>query len=241
VSAARHTGAEPNFARLITEDELLDIEISAHALRRFVQRMQPGIAGAGQVADAMAKLEDLGSGNRLGAEQGQLNRYRDWMATHVEPHVLEAIRCEGFWSSERPRWSGSRTPSDGYLQVGGMCGFPVARYGLEIVLMTCTNRRDASWAQALDRGYTLMPKPFANSAPVPLRPPGPATLIASAWRSRHEHRGVLGAFAHERAAAIQATRQHNAEQRASHQAAEDDWHARRSRAAQVFRERHATV
>ena len=31
----------------------------------------------------MAPLEDLGSGNRSGPEQVQLNRYRDWMANHV--------------------------------------------------------------------------------------------------------------------------------------------------------------
>jgi len=38
-----------------------------------------------------------------GPEQGQLNRYRDWMAKHVEPVVLDAIRCEGFWATDRAR------------------------------------------------------------------------------------------------------------------------------------------
>jgi hypothetical protein len=37
MSAARSDRPEPNFARLITKDELNSIAISAHALRRFMQ------------------------------------------------------------------------------------------------------------------------------------------------------------------------------------------------------------
>jgi len=86
---------EPNFARLVTEDGLSHIVVSAHALRRFIERVQPDIPGADRVAQAMARLEDIGSGRRSGPEQGQLNRYRDWMAKHAEPVVLDLIRCEG--------------------------------------------------------------------------------------------------------------------------------------------------
>jgi hypothetical protein len=74
--ARRQAAPEPNFARLVSEQDLQAIVISAHALRRFVQRLQPEIPGAEQVAQAMARLEDLGSGNRSGPEQGQLNQYR---------------------------------------------------------------------------------------------------------------------------------------------------------------------
>ncbi len=42
----------------------------------------------------MARLEDLGSGNRSGPQQGQLNRYRDWMAKHVEPVAGDLIGLE---------------------------------------------------------------------------------------------------------------------------------------------------
>jgi hypothetical protein len=77
MSTRPHSAPEPNFARLPTPQDLDALVISAHALRRFVQRLQPGIPGADQVAEAMARLEDLGSGNRSGPEQAQLNRYRD--------------------------------------------------------------------------------------------------------------------------------------------------------------------
>ena len=112
---------------LVTEQDLASLIISAHALRRFVQRLQPDIPGADQVAEPMARLEDIGSGRRTGPEQAQLNRYRDWMATHVEPKVRELIRCEGFWTTERPRWSRSDKPSAGYLQIGRMCACPPPR------------------------------------------------------------------------------------------------------------------
>ncbi len=50
----------PNFARLLTEQDLDSLVISAHVLRRFVERLQPDIPGAEQVAESMARLEDIG-------------------------------------------------------------------------------------------------------------------------------------------------------------------------------------
>jgi hypothetical protein len=147
VTPRRDPTPEPNFAHLPTERDLAALVVSAHALRRFVERLQPDIPGADQVAAAMASLEDIGSGRRTGPEQAQLNRYRDWMATHVEPHVLELIRCEGFWANERPRWSMSRTRSDALLQVGAMCLWPATEDGRSVILTTCTNGRDAYHAQ----------------------------------------------------------------------------------------------
>jgi hypothetical protein len=229
---------EPNFGRLVSEEDLQGIVVSAHALRRFVERLRPEVPGADQVAEAMARLEGIGSGNRSGPEQGQLNRYRDWMATHVEPVVLDLICCEGFWATDRPRWSLSRTPSDGYLQVGRMCLFPAVTDGRQIVLTTCTNGRETTWAMALDRGYTLMPKPYTGSQPASARPPGLFELLRRAWRTRREHSGLSAAFRVERANTIQAVQQQNAERQATFQAATDEWRARRDRAHRVFRERH---
>ncbi len=61
--AARQPPPEPNFGQLVTKEHIPGIAISAHALRRFVERLQPDIPGADQVAAAMARLEDLGSGH----------------------------------------------------------------------------------------------------------------------------------------------------------------------------------
>jgi hypothetical protein len=231
---------EPNFKALVTDQDLAALTISAHALRRFVQRLQPGIPGADQVAEAMAHLEDIGSGNRTGPEQAQLNRYRDWMATHVEAHVRDVIRCEGFWTTERPRWSRSDTPSSGYLQVCRMCGFPAARDPGEpgVTLTTCTNGRDITWDIALARGYTLMPKPYIEYAPRLLRAPSWITIAARAWRSRDQHKGLLGAFRAERSTASDDTRRGNEQAAADHQAARDVQHAQWQMAQRTFRERH---
>lgn len=230
---------EPNFARLVTEDDLRRIVVSAHALRRFVQRLQPGIPGADQVAEAMARLEDLGSGRRSGPEQGQLNRYRDWMSKHIEPVVLDLIRCEGFWATDRPRWSLSRTHSDGYLQVGRMCLFPAVIHGHEIVLTTCTNGRDTTWDTALDRGYTLMPKPYTTSTPELLRPPLLATTALRAWRSRHHHDGWIAAFRAMRTTAIEQARRENERRQADTDSAQRQWQEQRDRAREAFRMKHS--
>lgn len=237
MSPSRRTKPEPNFARLVTEEDLGRIVVSAHALRRFVERLQPGIPGADQVAEAMVKLEDL-AGRRSGPEQGQLNLYRDWMAKHVEPIVLDLIRCEGFWTIDRPRWSGSRTPSDGYLQIGGMCGFPATRHGNTVVLTTCTNGKDTTWDMALDRRYTLMPKPYASLTPELLRPPSWATIALRAWRARHEHGGVIAAFRTERSRALDETQCENERRQADTQAAAGQWRTHREQAIQAFRARH---
>lgn len=231
-------GAEPNFARLLDERDLETLVISGHALRRFVERLQPDIPRAGEIAAAMAPLEDLGSGNRSGPEQGQLNRYRDWMANHVQEHVVELIRCEGFWTTERPRWSRSDTPSGGYLQVGRMCGFPAVDGDGVRVLTTCTNGRDITWDIALQRGYTLMPKPYTGYIPPLLQPPPWTTIALRAWRSRSEHSGLLAAFRAERAAAIGDAERENERHRAGHQTAQRQWQEQRDLAARAFRERH---
>lgn len=238
MSAARGSRPESNFARLVTADDLRRIVVSAHALRRFVQRLQPGIPGADQVAEAMAKLEDL-AGRRSGPEHGQLNRYRDWMAKHVEPVVLDLIGCEGFWTTERPRWSLSRTPSDGYLQVGRMCLFPAVIHSHEIVLTTCTNGRETTWDTALARGYTLMPKPYATSMPEPLRPPSWATIALRAWRARRQHDGLIAALRAERAKAVEDTRRENERRQADTDTAQRRWQQQHDRAREAFRARHS--
>jgi hypothetical protein len=230
---------EPNFARLVTEQDLRAIVISAHALRRFVERLQPDIPGADRVAKPMARLEDLGSGHRSGPEQGQLNRYRDWMVRHVEPHVRDLIRCEGFWATERPRWARSRTPSNGWLQVGGMCLFPAATHGTEVVLTTCENGRDITWDIALERRYTLIPKPYTDHAPQLLQSPSWATIAIRAWRSRREHSGLLAAFPAERSSAIEHTRRENERRQADTDTSRRQWQEQRDRAARIFRERHS--
>jgi hypothetical protein len=235
----RHVSTpEPNFARLATELDLQQITVSAHALRRFVERLQPDIPGADQVAQAMARLEDLGSGNRSGPEQAQLNRYRDWMARHVEPHVLDLIHCEGFWATDRPRWSLSRTSSDGLLQVGRMCLFPAVIHGAEIVLTTCTNGRDTTWDIALERGYTLMPKPYIDSVPQRLGSPSWTTIAARAWRARSQHKGLLAAFRAERTSAIEQIRSETERSAADRQAAKDAYLTQCEHARRAFRDRH---
>jgi hypothetical protein len=230
---------EPNFARLVTEQDLHALVISAHALRRFVERLQPDIPGADRVAKPMARLEDLGSGHRSGPQQGQLNRYRDWMAQHVEPHVRDLIRCEGFWATERPRWARSRTQSHGWLQVGGMCLFPFAIHGTEVVLTTCENGRDITWDVALARRYTLMPKPYTGHMPPLLRVPSWPTITTRAWRSRREHSGLLAAFRAERSSAIEQTRRENERRQADVDSSRRQWKEQRDRAALLFRERHS--
>jgi hypothetical protein len=232
------TSPEPNFARLPTAQDLNALVISAHALRRFVQRLQPDIPGADQVAESMARLEDIGSGNRSGPEQGRLNRYRDWMTKHVEPHVLDLIRCEGFWANDRPRWSLSRTHSDGLLQVGRMCLFPSVVDGHQIILTTCTNGTSITWDTALTRGYTLTPKPYIDYAPQLLRAPSWPTIAARAWRARAQHKGLLTAFRAERSAAIADTRRENERRQADTEAFQRRWEDQRDRAARAFRERH---
>jgi hypothetical protein len=224
---------------LVTEQDLHALVISAHALRRFVQRLQPDIPGAERVAKPMARLEDLRSGNRSGPQQGQLNRYRDWMAKHVEPHVRDLIRCEGFWATERPRWARSRTPSHRWLQVGGMCLFPVAIHDAEVVLTTCENGRGITWDIALARRYTLMPKPFIDHAPQLLQSPSWPTIAIRAWRSRGQHPGLLAAFRAERSSAIEHTQRENERRQADVDTSRRQWQKQRDRAALLFRERHS--
>jgi len=60
MGSSRPTTPEPNFARLLTDQDLHTLVISAHALRRFVERLQSDIPGADQIAEAMARLETWG-------------------------------------------------------------------------------------------------------------------------------------------------------------------------------------
>jgi hypothetical protein len=198
LSIRRRARPEPNFGRFPTEHELRRITISAHAQRRFVQRLRPDIPTADQMAEAMEWLEEIGSGHRSGVEQGELNSYRQWMARHVQPHVMELIRCEGFWATRRPKWALSRTPADGWMQVGRMCLFPVAEHGDALVLTTCENAANVTWEAALYRGNTLVPKPYTVlTSTSKLKPPSwtaiagrvlrgrPVQVIAARPRSQH--------------------------------------------------------
>jgi hypothetical protein len=239
VSIRRAARPEPNFGRLVSERDLQRIVVSAHALRRFVQRLAPDIPDAERIAAAMADLEGLGSGRRSGVEQGQLNSYRDWMAKQVEPVVLDLIRCEGFWATDRPRWSLSRTPSDGYLQVGRMCLFPAVIHSHEIVLTTCTNGHGITWDTALARGYTLMPKPYTTLMPELLRAPSWITIAIRAWRSRQRHPGLPAALRAARTMALEATRQENERRQADTNSAQRQWRQQHDRAREAFRRRHA--
>lgn len=231
---------EPNFARLITEADLDAIEISAHALQRFVDRVQPGIPGAARAAETMGRLEEIPSSTRSQRERNQLREHRDWLRAHVEPHVRDLLVCEGFWATERPRWSQSRTPSDAHLQIGGLCYWPAARDPGQpgVTLTTCTNGRDITWDIALERGYTLIPKPYTQRVPARVKAPGWLELISRAWQSRHEHSGLLRALRKERAVAKEHSRQENEQAAADHQAAKDTHHTQWDNAQRTFRVRH---
>jgi hypothetical protein len=237
--APREPKPEPHFGRLVTEDDLAGIVLSAHAMRRFVERLQPDIPGAEQIAEAMAPLEELGSGNRSELQQRQLRSYRDWMIAHVQSHILEVICCEGFWASDRPRWSLSRTSSDGLLQVGRMCLFPSVVDGRQIVLTTCTNGTNITWDVALERGYTLMPKPYLDRPLDLLRLPSWTMIAARAWRTRRQHGGLLAAFGAERVRASESTRRENDHRQADSENSQRVWQEQRDRAAQLFRERNS--
>ena len=120
-----------------------------------------------------------------------------------------------------------------------MCGFPAATHGHEIVLTTCTNRRDITWEDALARRYTLMPKPFVDHAPQLLRSPSWITIAIRAWRSRHHHPGLLAAFRAEHSDAIENTRRENERRQADADTSRRQWQKQRDHAAQAFRERHS--
>jgi hypothetical protein len=218
--APRHPTPEPNFERLLTEHDLDSIEISAHALQRFVSRLQPGIPGAGRVAQMAGTLKAIPSQRRSQRERNQLRQHRDWLRAHVEPLVRDLLRCEGFWATARPRWSQSRTQSSAHLQIGGLCYWPAARDPGQsgMTLTTCTNGADITWDMALQRGYTLIPEPLSQRVPTRAKAPGYLELIRRTWRSRGQPGGLLAAFRAERSTAIQDTRRENERTAADHQA-----------------------
>jgi hypothetical protein len=237
-STRRQTRPEPNFGRLVTQGDLEDIVISAHALRRFVERLQPDIPRADRIAEIMATLENIGSGNRSGPEQGQLRDYRNWMTRHVEPHVRDMIRCEGFWATTRPHWSRSRSSSARLLQVGGLCLFPAATYGQEVVLTTCVNGRDITWETALARSYTLIPKPYAHTTPDLLQAPSWITTALEVWRSHHRLIGLLTAIDSARDKTIEQTRLENERRQADATSIRGQWANQCEDANLAFRKRH---
>ncbi len=241
MSAARDSGPEPNFARLVTEDDLDSIQISAHALQRFVDRVQPGIPGAARAAQTMGRLEEIPSERRSQRERNQLREHRDWLRAHVEPLIRDLLTCEGFWATERPRWSQSRTPSDAHIQVGGLCYWPAAHDPGQrgVTLTTCTNGRDITWDIALGRSYTLIPKPYTQRVPARVKAPTWLELIGRAWRSRGGHAGVFAALRIERSNAIERTRQQNEQAAADHQTAKDTYGAQWKHARRTFQERHS--
>jgi hypothetical protein len=122
-----------------------------------------------------------------------------------------------------------------------LCYWPATRDPGEhrVTLTTCTNGRDITWDVALQRGYTLIPKPYIERRPVRVRAPGWAELIGRAWRSRHQHPGLLHALRTERTrVAKQDTRRENKRAAAYLQAAKDAYHAQWENAQRTFRERH---
>jgi hypothetical protein len=240
MSAASDSRPEPNFARLVTEDDLDSIEISAHALQRFVDRLQPGIPGAARAAQTMGRLEAIPVERRSQRERNQLREHRDWLRAHVEPLIRDLLICEGFWATERPRWSQSRTPSDAHVQIGGLCYWPAARDPGQpgVTLTTCTNGRDITWDLALQRGYTLILKPYTQRVPARVKAPGWLELVRRVWRSRHEHSGLLHALRTEQATATQHARRDNERATADHQAAKDTYDIQWENAKRTFRERH---
>ncbi len=229
---------EPNFGRFVAEAHQPEIVITAHALQRFVTRLQPQIPRAEHIADLMAPLEGLRSGTRTGLQQRQLAEYRSWMAANVEEHLRDLIRCEGFWATEPPRWARTRTPTAGHLQIGGLCYFPVALDNGIATLKSCINANGITWDVALDRGYTLMPKPLFESAPTPQRTPSWVTIIQRAWPARSQHNGPIAAYRAERAAAVEQTQRENAHRQHAYETRLSQWHTRRDHAIRTFRERH---
>lgn len=97
-------------------------------------------------------------------EQNQLREHRDWLRAHVEPCIRDLLACEGFWATERPRWSQSRTPTDAHVQIGGLCYWPAAQDPAEhrMTLTTCTTDRPVPpFDRPNNRLYTAKFRPCA--------------------------------------------------------------------------------
>jgi hypothetical protein len=159
MSTAKDSRPEPNFTRLVSEADLDSIEISAHALQRFVDRLQPGIPGAARAARVMGRLEEIPLQRRSQRERNQLREHRDWLRAHVEPCVRDLLVCEGFWATERPRWSQSRTPSDAHVQIGGLCYWPAALHATRA--RPCQSTR---LARAHPPGLAITPRALRATA-----------------------------------------------------------------------------
>jgi hypothetical protein len=220
------------------------MRFTGHALVRCIERLQPGIPGADEIAWEAARLEQAGRRRRLtGPEAYRLRAGHAWLHEHVGPHIKELILLEGFWATRRPGWCPSPTPADGHLQVGELCYFPVAIGDEWAKLTTCEVAkdragRDIDWDTALDRGYTLVPKPYVVRAPVLLSAPPLVTVVRWAWSWRGEHHGFLRAFRATRTAARDYTQQENERRKAAVQAAYAHWYSQCEVAMQAFRARH---
>jgi hypothetical protein len=236
---------ESNFGGLVIKQHLDEIKVTGHALVRCVQRLQPGIPDADQIAREAASLEEKGR-YLTDTQQRRLGQLHARLHEHVEPHVRLLIALEGFWATMRPGWCRSRTHADGHLQVGALCYFPVTVRDGWAILMTCEvardrARRDITWDIALARSYTLVPKPYISRAPMLLAPPSLGTVARLAWSARHEHEGLLRAFRATRTAANSDTRHENERRKAVVQEAYGQWLARCEVAARSFRARHESV
>jgi hypothetical protein len=106
------------------------------------------------------------------------------------------------------------------------------------VLTTCETARGVNWDIALQRGYTLVPKPPAVVKARLLLPPPFGAIAGKAWRSRRERHGLIAAFFAERAEALDAVRRENERREADVTLARERWVAQSQHAMRAFRERH---
>lgn len=231
----RQARPEPNFSSFFLPEQLRETDITAHAIVRYVERLQPGIPGADEIARTASRLEKARS--RTPGQRQELGRCHAWLHEHVRSSIEELIVIEGFWATGRPHWCRSRTHSDGHLQVGGLCYFPMALDNGRAVLTTCETTRDVTWDTALQRGYTLIPKPLFYSRRK-LWPRPFSKVLRRAWRSRRERGGLITALAAEKAKASEDLRLARERQNDEIQQAQEQWRTQRDRAFRTFRERH---
>jgi hypothetical protein len=118
-----------------------------------------------------------------------------------------------------------------------LCYFPVTIDNGWGVLTTCETARAVNWNVALQRGYTLAPKPLVVTS-TPVRPVPFGAIVGRAWRSRRQHRGFVAAVFAERASALDEVRRETERREAEADQAREDWIARRDHAYWAFRERH---
>ena len=189
--ARRRQRPEPNFAPLVTEQDLSRIVISAHALRRFIgaRCSQQGIPGAEQVARGDGSSKTSARATAPGPATAEPLPRLD--GQHVKPVVLDLIRREGFWTTERPRWSLSPHHQTATCRWGACACSPPS----STVTRSCS---PPARRVAIHLGHRARPRLHADAQAVLQRPrrhwcepPSWLTLVARAWRSRCEHDGAL--------------------------------------------------